>query len=90
MPDANELETAHIENLEDSQADTEADVRLIPILKELFPASGSVADASLIESAEGAFDISTPDDPTGEKLAGWLEKLSTQVDAELTKSRTVD
>lgn len=86
MPDSNELEAPRVDDLPESSAESIEDARLITLLVELFPASGSVADASLIDSAEGRFDISTPDDPTGEKLAGWLDRLSIQIDEKLTKA----
>lgn len=90
MPEGNELETRDGDwSVPPAEATAEG-VRLISMLAELFPASGSVADASLIDSAEGRFDISTPDDPTGEKLAGWLDRLSVQIDEKLTKAAPSD
>jgi hypothetical protein len=56
-----------------------------PDFSEFFPASGSVADAIVIGSAEGMLDFSTPEDPTGEHLAKWLERVSGRIDLELGK-----
>ncbi|HEX5984823.1 MAG TPA: hypothetical protein VFY69_11510 [Solirubrobacterales bacterium] len=52
------------------------EVTLMPLLTQIFPASASVADAALIDSAEGTLDLSVPDDPSGEGLSMWLQKIS--------------
>lgn len=60
----------------------------IPIpadFSKIFPASGSVADASIIGSAEGSLDLSTPGDPTGESMVRWLKKVSAGIDPEIAK-----
>jgi hypothetical protein len=73
----------------DKLASSLGDVRItlqpFPDFSEFFPASGSVSDAVVIGSAEGMLDFSTPEDPRGEHLAKWLERVSGRIDLELGK-----
>lgn len=55
-------------------------------LTEMFPASGGLGSASVIGSAEGALDLSLPDDPNGEKLSAWLAQVSSRIDEELAST----